>query len=341
MSRSYRLDRVFPAVGRIHRASGTSRRSVYRQVDAMLSALYSTARLDLLRGIRDGSLHPMQVFDAYRRGRLDELPTAEGLRDLEQTFTAWVKAGAWSAWWRSGLTQAGKRLGSGSVADVPAKLIALRQAMATKARTFNQTRVGALSFCRDTLGRGAAIYLAVRAIPPLPVKVKQPHRPQTPQALTEAPLDAETLAAAWSMAVTGMGPKEFWEDGWEQGVGYIHVHGQKRGGRDRKVPDVGLCKTPTLTRSAFCQRVKRANVAWTPYDLRRSFATWIEAAGIPRTRRKLYLGHGVRDVTDLYEWHEVAAFLRADAQTLRAWVAESVPTSVPHPIAETASSPNG
>ena len=42
----------------------------------------------------------------------------------------------------------------------------------------------------------------------------------------------------------------------------------------------------------------------------------MESAGIPRTRRKLYLGHGAADVTDLYERHEVEAFLLEDAKKL-------------------------
>ena len=50
------------------------------------------------------------------------------------------------------------------------------------------------------------------------------------------------------------------------------------------------------------------------YDLRRTYANWLEAAGIPRTRRKLYLGHAVEDVTALYEWHEVKDHLVADAK---------------------------
>ena len=53
-----------------------------------------------------------------------------------------------------------------------------------------------------------------------------------------------------------------------------------------------------------------------PYDFRRTYANWLEAAGIPRTRRKLYLGHGASDVTALYELHEVAAFLVEDAAKL-------------------------
>jgi hypothetical protein len=41
--------------------------------------------------------------------------------------------------------------------------------------------------------------------------------------------------------------------------------------------------------------------------------------GIARTRGRLYLGHGTRDVTDLYEAHEVSAFLVEDAEKLTAF----------------------
>jgi hypothetical protein len=45
------------------------------------------------------------------------------------------------------------------------------------------------------------------------------------------------------------------------------------------------------------------------------------------SRRMLYMGHGKRDVTDLYEKHEVAAFLAGDAEKLKALVgATETPT---------------
>ncbi len=41
---------------------------------------------------------------------------------------------------------------------------------------------------------------------------------------------------------------------------------------------------------------------------------------MPRIRRKMYMGHAVADVTELYECHEVEAYLSADATRLREWV---------------------
>jgi hypothetical protein len=42
---------------------------------------------------------------------------------------------------------------------------------------------------------------------------------------------------------------------------------------------------------------------------------------IPRTRRRLYLGHGHADVTDSYEVYEVTAYLRQDGARLRQFLA--------------------
>jgi integrase len=60
--------------------------------------------------------------------------------------------------------------------------------------------------------------------------------------------------------------------------------------------------------------------AMRPYDLRRTFANWMEGAGIPRTRRRIYRGHEARDMGDLYEWHGVRAFLSEDAAKLRVFI---------------------
>src|SRR5690349_5271716 len=49
------------------------------------------------------------------------------------------------------------------------------------------------------------------------------------------------------------------------------------------------------------------------HDLRRSFAVWLEDAGVPRSRRKLYLGHAAGDVTALCETRELLDGLAEDA----------------------------
>lgn len=43
----------------------------------------------------------------------------------------------------------------------------------------------------------------------------------------------------------------------------------------------------------------------------------MEEAGIPRVRREVYRGHGKRDIGDLYERYQVAAYLQDDARAMR------------------------
>lgn len=51
----------------------------------------------------------------------------------------------------------------------------------------------------------------------------------------------------------------------------------------------------------------------TPYQLRHHFSFWMLRAGIPRDRRRAYLGHDAQDMTDRYEVHEIDMYLREDA----------------------------
>jgi len=126
------------------------------------------------------------------------------------------------------------------------------------------------------------------------------------------------------MSLTGMRPNEMWGE-WEIDHYAVRIHGTKTKGADRVVPLVSvLLFHPQVSYVVFRKALRTASDGqMTPYDLRRTYANWLEAAGIPRTRRRLYLGHGASDVTDLYEAHEVRAFLAADAEKLRAFLGES------------------
>jgi integrase len=115
-----------------------------------------------------------------------------------------------------------------------------------------------------------------------------------------------------------MGPTEFWGK-WEVRDDRILVHGTKRAGRERFIPRFTTVIRPAVLYPAF-RRALAKHSALKPYDLRRTYANWLESAGIPRTRRKLYLGHGSTDVTSLYEWHEVEQFIAEDRAKLAAYV---------------------
>ncbi len=65
-----RLDRVFPAVGRINLISGASTHAEHAKRDALLTKLYDTGRLEILLAIKAHRLTVNQVYAADMAGRL-------------------------------------------------------------------------------------------------------------------------------------------------------------------------------------------------------------------------------------------------------------------------------
>ena len=117
-----------------------------------------------------------------------------------------------------------------------------------------------------------------------------------------------------------MGPGELWGE-WEVKNDRILIHGTKRDARDRAVPLIEAPTKPTTLQPAFARALKRCTGGGVqPYDGRRSYANWMEAAGIIRTRRRLYLGQKEKDVTDLYEDHEVGPHIQKDTRALKSYL---------------------
>jgi integrase len=339
---SLKLDRVFPGIGRINISSGTDKRTIFREINAMLTALYSTARFDLLREIRESAsrpigqrISPLFLLDAFRRGRLDQLPTATTLRPLVEAFDAWTAGGntrkgrAWSKWYAQAHRSVRKRViatarAGATIADLPVMLAEHRAQYADRQKTFDNDRTILQAFVRDTCGRDSSVYREVARSESYRPRRQRTTQPQTVASLEQwtGKLDSETAAACWAMATTGMGPGEYWGQ-WERRIDRIVIFGTKREARERSVPDLGRCsEPPALSRQAFEDRLsEQTGGAFQPYDLRRTYANWLEEAGIRRARVRLYLGHRIRDVTDLYTDHDVTQFLREDARILRQWIA--------------------
>jgi integrase len=327
-----RIDRMFRGVGRIAKATGTTNPAVRRKINRMLTAFRDEGRLDLLRAIRDDQLSLLQALDAYTRKSLDELPVGQTARNLAAAFAAW-QAGlrapidcsldhlrTLGTTQRHLLAARPKAL----LAEAPAVLEALRDTLGKRApRSFNLTRAHVLAFVRATLKRSHPLWLACAAVELRKVTPSQKRSTLTPDQMRNwfpSPDTDPVDAIAWAMVTTGMGAKEYW-GAWHILADRIRIEGTKREGRRRDVPLAWRPSAPALSRRTWEDKLReRTDRQITPYDLRRTYATWLESAGIPRTRRRIFMGHGTKDITDLYEAHEVAAFLAADGQKLRAWL---------------------
>ena len=326
------IDRRFPGVGRIKKASGTTDAKMYDSLNQMLSTLWTMGRADLLLGIQAGRLHLMIVWAAFRRGALNELPDENSLAQLKEAVETWRQDLDCSTKHRSRLGQVFKVLAIPTVAtlsDAPQLLKAYRFTARTAGhhRSFNLARAALQAFLRDAVGKSHTLYGAVLDIRPLKVDRREGN-PQSPE---EARTIREALgqhgATWWSMCTTGMMPDELWGRKWRVGPNYVRILGTKRDARRRDVPLVYAPSVPsTETPNGFAQALRKAtggDVA--PYDARRTYIHWLEEAGVTRTRRKLYAGHAAGDVTELYERHELARFLVDDAEKIRAYLGSDRP----------------
>src|SRR2546430_17700386 len=77
---TYRLDRTFPGVGRIAKASGATTRTEFHNRDALLTRLYNQGRLDLLRAIQAGTYSMTEGYASDREQRLRQLTGHRGAR---------------------------------------------------------------------------------------------------------------------------------------------------------------------------------------------------------------------------------------------------------------------
>jgi hypothetical protein len=317
------LDRVFPGVGRIRRAAGTTDRRVFNAINRMLDECYAAGLAGPLEAIRDGVLKPLIAYGAWKASGVAGLPDASALRPLKEAWLDWVRKTP------NASTKAQRRYvwsrletvvpDGATLLALPNAIRRLRDDLADQAPWFNRIQAATLAFLRDELGKRHAAYLGVADVPGLTeVKVRRPA--PTPLQLIEIREQLPAAAAAiwWSMATTGMGPEEL--DGvWiADGLG-VEIHGKKRSARHRVVPDLG----GTMRRNMGWTRCRAAlkGLKRTPYDARRGFIHLMEEAGITRTRRRMYAGHAAGDVTAGYETADLREYLVADRARLLARLA--------------------
>jgi integrase len=288
----------------------------------MLSQLWTVGRADVIESIRDRKVHPLQVLAKMREGGLQDLPNGNSMVSLKETVFPWIERYDRSEKHRQNLraafTSLLDRCGDVSVGSLPSALARYREQMRRHPTMFNRTRAAVQAFLRDTQGRHSRLWMEASSVGSLRVKRGATH-PVSPKELHAITTNVPEGYAAmlWSMALTGMGPTEYWGD-WKVSEDRVQINGTKRSARRRQVPLVGRISGPTTTYKPVLKTLQSVRPEMVLYDLRRSYAMWMENAGIPRTRRRLYLGHGVRDVTDLYEQHEIARYLAEDAEKLRA-----------------------
>lgn len=332
---SLEIDRHFDGVGRVKLRIGSPNPVLRRKYNRMLDSLRDDGRTDVIRAIKLRQLKFAEVYEAWQRNALASLPIGNTAPLLSGALQRWLdglvvgeqRGADCSAKHFTSLEQSKRYLDKAApkarIADLPDVLERMRGTLGAKHPTsFNHVRAAVLTFIRMTMKRSHPLWLQVAAVERR--KIRERDRRQG-IALNVAQMEeffpdranSELDAIAWSMATTGMHEKEYW-DTWRIMADRVRIGGKKRPHRMRDVPLVIAPRVPQMHPRTFADKLRdRTNRFIQPYDLRRTYANWLEAASITRARRKMYMGHSAGDVTGLYERHEVDAFLREDAQKLR------------------------
>src|SRR6185437_7654606 len=227
------IDRTFKGVGRIKIRTGTRLPAVRRKFSRMLTALADEGRVDMLRALRDGRIHIMQLHDAYQRKALDQLPSAETSRPLAPAMRDWIALFGETKHAASLETSLGyleSARPNALISDLPHLLLTLRVTLGqSHPRSFNMLRSAASGFIRQTLTRSHSLYPQVLAVERVPVKKTRRHRPLTVaemRAWFPNPQIDDLDAIAWGMATTGMGCGEYWGR-WSVMLDRVHIEGTK------------------------------------------------------------------------------------------------------------------
>lgn len=343
------MDRRIRGVGRLKRATGTADPRQYRLYDGMVDSLVAGGQLDVLKQLAVGALTFAEVWEAVRPhvdrpSDLNQLPSILTARRLWREDAEGQEAGALAQFvaehecgdtHRKNLARDARALrgvakGAETLNDLPELLKAYRKAcvQAGTPRMFNMARTTVQAFLRATVGRFHPLYVAVSSINARPEE-RQPGRPLEGAADLDAwcgrlaRASGDHYAEAFrGMAVTGMRPVEFW-GAWELLADRVRIRNAKRKGTQREtwreVPLVEPVAPPRIAFATFQDELwlRKLNAEHTAYDGRRTFARALELCGVERSRRRYYMGQGVRDVLDLYERHDFARYLAEDGAKLR------------------------
>lgn len=321
------LDWSSRETGRIRVASGINNVKTLTNLRNMLDTLKEQGRLDIIRDIQRHVVRPLEVWQHFRSGELDKVPSLGMLRPLSHT-REWLKtkdiAEATRTSYGDHLTVFIKFAGRETTThlqDIPLHLERYKSHCQKNQtpRAFNYTRLILQSYLTDT--KLPALWRAVNDITPFANKRKRVGvrltvgEFYTLREQLRKP-HADILA---SLCFTGMMPSEYWEGKWSTLPNGILIRGTKTDYRQRVVPKVFIPTQPARQPLAF-KRALKQHGDYQPYDCRRTYLWWLSEAGLPRARRLTYAGHKGSSMLDLYEEHEAQSYLKADAELLYAYI---------------------
>lgn len=351
------IERTFGAT-KVRRASGTNDPRTFQDVVKTLDSLVVAGRIDLVQAVADGAIRPLELHEKARSGSLPVIagtgpnvaPTTTLLTQAVADFLATKTAGElYMKDLRSNIDRIVDRAFEDfgprpKLSCLPSVLASLRteyQAAGHRS-SFNTLRGAALALARGSRKQPSALWEQVLSVDRFKIDDddRREHRPFT---VVEAKSIRDLLNEKknhagemfWALCITGMRPKEYFDKAWSlhphREPYYIDIRGTKTKSAKRKIPliEASMVK-PSMAYTTFSrlfrkivapfERTAKGELRWTLYDARRSYAVWSEAAGIPRSRRRYYMGHSKEDITAHYEQTKMEDIFMEDAVALRRYI---------------------
>ena len=324
------LDRRCGKLGRVKIASGTTDPEEFTAINAMVSKLKRDRRWDLLGLLAQHLATPVELYDAIYRGDLASLPSADEARPLRRAVDRWLIGADLAGVTRAEYERMLHTLPEGAhVGDLAGSLRERRAGAVQngKRAAFNRLLMAARAFVRDMLGPTHRLAAALREIQPLSETPRRGN-PQEPDQIRALCLKLPRVAdMIWALCLSGMRRGEYWRPGgWELTTDRLIVHGTKSQAARRPVPLAYRLAAPTVGYSAFYHALTGGTDGLlNVHDLRKTHQRWLEDAGVPDWRIKLYAGHrgAGKDLATIYRRpRDLTRLLREDAERFREWLGE-------------------
>lgn len=350
---SFRIDIRTKCVGRIKKSTGVYPRSQNADkkvagIVEMLKELDESRDVQRLSLIKSGKVKLLDAYQDWQLGR----PSFIAAHANDPFITAvsdWIETSGLSEYTnrsRSHMLARLQTLGFATehttVRDTPDILRRCRARYEGegKSATFNQFRSYLLTFLRHYCGYDDDVYIYKHSLKVRTLQLKnvRPHHPlhtfsdfldllhivnpsRGSNATPKTPTDYRSWIAF--MVFTGVRPTEFFYGRWERDkeTGHIHVLGGKTPNADRVIPSIVWLPPEKRPEFGLGQRLDALDVSYRVRDFRRTYSLWLENAGVPKSRISLYLGHGPRDITSLYQKQRATRHvLDDDRARLLAWI---------------------
>ena len=335
------IDRSFKGVGRIRIVSGTTDETVYLKMMDTLDNIHDAGNVPTLEALRDGSVTMMEVYsNAIQKGVTSQM-TVNLDTPLKETLTEWLKTHEVKDSTRRSYKQHLDLIYkvctvTDVVRDLPKRLDTYRRSAIKRniGTTFNRVRAVVMAFAKARYRDTSDFYLSIKQVPSVAIQRKGVGNvalPVTDIVTFTQGMNNKCVEMVWSMCTGGFRLGEYLEENdttWNTTNDRLNIiknnpgHGNK--GYTRTVMLPFPVSKPTLGERQFRRHletaVKKSGLKVSSHTFRKCFSHWMELSGIPRTRRKGYLGHGKSDITDIYEVHDVEKYLRDDAKDFRDFV---------------------